>query len=164
MSEADNFCTCWLMETQQGQRAAMGWLRLHDSVRVVLRDGSALEGWTCGVNLPAPGLAEQATVSVESSDGEISFINVCDIATVSPASGTTEIAALLSEVEAIVHESRLTDRAGSARPPVDHRCAHHVGDRYTEATSHLLAAVAFGMTPSAYSAPVPSSRSAEFRR
>ena len=50
MEDPGQACTCWNIETDNGEPAKMGWLRLHDSVRLVTRDGTSAEGWTHGVD------------------------------------------------------------------------------------------------------------------
>ena len=87
MEDPGQACTCWNIETDNGEPAKMGWLRLHDSVRLVTRDGTSAEGWTHGVDRRRMGGIEGATIALEMCSGGIITVEARDIATITPLSG-----------------------------------------------------------------------------
>ena len=102
MEDPGQACTCWNIETDNGEPAKMGWLRLHDSVRLVTRDGTSAEGWTHGVDRRRMGGIEGATIALEMCSGGIITVEARDIATITPAVGTTDADSLLRDVAAAV--------------------------------------------------------------
>ncbi|MDH2413942.1 hypothetical protein [Nocardioides sp. CER19] len=102
MVDLSESCSCCEARTDDGTVVKMGWLRLHDSVRVGLRDGSSVAGWTYGLEWRRSGALESLALTVETTRGWISVVEARDIETISPLSGTTDASVLLQDVQDIV--------------------------------------------------------------
>lgn len=112
MVESGELCTCREARTGRGATVKMGWLRLHDSVRVGLRDGSSVDGWTYGLQWLQSGPASLA-LTVEAAGGCVYVIEACDIETISPLRGTTDVSVLLQDVRSIVSQADALEESRS---------------------------------------------------
>lgn len=102
MTQVTASCTCWRLPTEDGRLLPMTYVCLHDEVRVTLKDGTRVQGFSTGADWWGTPEGPQVYMDVEPDGAEIVVFEEDQVVTAQPVGGCTDRIAFDADLARLV--------------------------------------------------------------